>query len=208
MTLTLRYMRNSDVPRVMEIETASFTPSWGEHSFHFEIDQSRVSYMLVLTETTMRPSQGLRRWLDTLRGIADPQETGEQIVAFGGLWHIEEEGHISTIASHPQHRGKHYGEIALAAMVQQAIRLKAQYVVLEVRVSNTVAQNLYHKYGFKIMTTKRGYYQNNKEDAYDMRLHFDEPGVLEQQARLYADLKACVPFIDLYTRTPHPRLER
>ena len=38
-----------------------------------------------------------------------------------------------------------------------------------------------------------------------MRLHFDEPGVLEQQARLYADLKACVPFIYLYTRTPHPR---
>ena len=75
MTLTLRYMRNSDVPHVMEIETASVTPSWGEHSFHFEIDQSRVSYMLVLTETTLRPSQGLRRWLDTLRGIADPQET-------------------------------------------------------------------------------------------------------------------------------------
>ena len=93
-------------------------------------------------------------------------------------------------------------------MIQQAIRLNAQYVVLEVRVSNTVAQNLYHKYGFKIMATKRGYYQNNKEDAYDMRLHFDEPGALEKQAQLYAGLKAAVPFVDHYTHTPHPRLER
>jgi len=208
MSLTLRYMRNSDVPRVMDIETASFTPSWGEHSFHFEIEQSRVSYMLVVTETLQRPTQGLRRWWDSMRGVADSQEEGEHVVSFGGLWHIEDEGHISTIASHPQHRGKHYGEIALAAMVQQAIRLGAHYVVLEVRVSNTVAQNLYHKYGFKTMTTKRGYYQNNKEDAYDMRLHFDEPGALDQQARLYADLKAKIPFIDLYSCRPHPRLER
>lgn len=208
MTLTLRYMRNSDVPQVLEIETASFTPSWGEHSFHFEIEQSRVSYMLVLTETAPAPPQGLRRLLDSLRRLADPQETGEHVLAFGGLWHIEDEGHVSTIASHPLHRGHHYGEIALAAMVQQAIRLGAKYVVLEVRVSNTVAQNLYHKYGFKIMATKRGYYQNNKEDAYDMRIHFDEPGALEQQARLYADLQARIPFVDLYTHTAHPRLDR
>jgi ribosomal-protein-alanine N-acetyltransferase len=201
-------MKSADIPQVMEIETASFTPSWGEHSFHFEINESRVSYMVALTDSTLRPTQGLRRWWDTMRGVADPQEAEDHIMAFGGLWHIEEEAHISTIASHPAHRGKHYGEIVLAGMVQQAIRLGAQYVVLEVRVSNTVAQNLYSKYGFKTTTVKRGYYQNNKEDAYDMRLQLDEQGVLEQQARMYATLMARTPFVDLYTRTPHPRLER
>ena len=208
MSLTLRYMRNSDVPRVMDIETASFTPSWGEHSFHFEIEQSRVSYMLVVTETLQRPTQGLRRWWDSMRGVADSQEEGEHVVSFGGLWHIEDEGHISTIASHPQHRGRHFGEIALAGMVQQAMRRRAKYMVLEVRVSNTVAQKLYLKYGFQVTAVKRAYYQNNKEDAYDMRLYFGDTGMLEKQAQLYADLQARVPFVDLYTHTPHPRLER
>jgi [ribosomal protein S18]-alanine N-acetyltransferase len=208
MSLILRYMKSTDIPSVMEIETASFTPSWGEHSFHFEINESRVSYMVVLSDATQRPAQGLRRWWEALRGVADPQETRERIMSFGGLWHIEDEAHISTIASHPQYRGRHYGEVALAAMIQQSIRLKAQYVVLEVRVSNMVAQNLYLKYGFRIITTKRAYYQNNKEDAYDMRLYFGEAGVLEKQASLYRQLQERVSFVDAYTRTPHPRLER
>jgi len=208
MVLTLRYMKTSDIPSVMEIETASFTPSWGEHSFNFEINESRVSYMVAVSESTQRPMQGLRRWWETFLGVDNPQQTSEQIMAFGGLWCIEEEGHISTIASHPQYRGRHFGELALAGMIQQAIRRRAKYMVLEVRVSNIIAQNLYLKYGFQIVSVKKGYYQNNKEDAYDMRLYFGESGVLEKQAQLYADLQAHVSFVDLYTHTPHPRLER
>jgi [ribosomal protein S18]-alanine N-acetyltransferase len=41
-------------------------------------------------------------------------------------------------------------------------------VTLEVRVSNTVAQNLYTKYGFTQVGLRRAYYTDNKEDAYIM----------------------------------------
>jgi len=41
-------------------------------------------------------------------------------------------------------------------------------VTLEVRVSNTVAQNLYRKYGFVITGTRPRYYRDNDEDAHIM----------------------------------------
>jgi ribosomal-protein-alanine N-acetyltransferase len=49
-----------------------------------------------------------------------------------------------------------------------ATNLKATVVTLEVRVSNSIAQNLYTKYGFNKVGVRRGYYTDNKEDAFIM----------------------------------------
>lgn len=38
-------------------------------------------------------------------------------------------------------------------------------MTLEVRASNEIAQNLYRKYGFKAYGRRKGYYQDNGEDA-------------------------------------------
>jgi ribosomal-protein-alanine N-acetyltransferase len=206
MTLTLRYMQATDVSAVVDIDRQSFTPSWSTGTFHFEINQSLVSHMAVLEHRTPRPAVGLRHWLNTLRGQQDALVDSAEILAFGGLWRIEDEAHISTIASHPEQRGKKYGEIVLAGMVRRSLTLRAQYIVLEVRVSNVVAQNLYLKYGFEIVDVRKNYYQHNREDAYDMRLHFDKPGVTERVEELYAALQAQMPFTDTYSATPHPRL--
>ena len=40
-----------------------------------------------------------------------------------------------------------------------------KYLTLEVRVSNTPAIKLYEKYGFQSLGTRKGYYQDNNEDA-------------------------------------------
>ncbi len=39
------------------------------------------------------------------------------------------------------------------------------HITLEVRVSNLPAIKLYEKYGFKSLGTRKGYYQDNNEDA-------------------------------------------
>ena len=52
-----------------------------------------------------------------------------------------------------------------------------KYITLEVRVSNTPAINLYSKYGFTSFGTRKGYYQDNNEDAMIMwtkNIFFDE----------------------------------
>ena len=41
----------------------------------------------------------------------------------------------------------------------------ALWLTLEVRASNEVAQQLYSKYGFKIINVRPHYYQDNLEDA-------------------------------------------
>lgn len=206
MTLTLRYMHTADIPEVVAIERESFKPAWSSDSYRFEINRSECSYMVVLEQTITQPTHGLRRLLNRVRGKEDETER-HAIVGFGGLWKIEDEAHISTIASHPVYRGKSYGEILLAGMIHRAIDLGAGYIVLEVRVSNTVAQNLYHKYHFDIVDIKRGYYQNDNEDAYDMRVELTSAN-REKLLKLYAAIRAKVPFTDRYSTVKHPRLGR
>ncbi|OGO06584.1 MAG: hypothetical protein A2Y73_04695 [Chloroflexi bacterium RBG_13_56_8] len=42
-------------------------------------------------------------------------------------------------------------------------------VTLEVRAGNFTAQNLYLKYGFSFVGTRKGYYSDNREDALLMK---------------------------------------
>jgi ribosomal-protein-alanine N-acetyltransferase len=76
-----------------------------------------------------------------------------------------DEAHIINIAVRETHRGKGIGELLLISSIEMANRLKARVVTLEVRITNTVAQNLYTKYGFKQAGIRKGYYTDNKEDA-------------------------------------------
>ena len=53
----------------------------------------------------------------------------------------------------------------MLGMVDISRDIGAQYLTLEVRVSNTLAQNMYRKYGFKETGVRRRYYSDNNEDA-------------------------------------------
>jgi ribosomal-protein-alanine N-acetyltransferase len=203
MTLALRYMRISDIPQVVVIDQLSFDPPWSARSYSFEVSESNYSHMLVLDRAL--PTKPIPRWRRLL-GNGAPAETSE-IVAYGGLWHILDEAHISTIASHPKHRGCGFGELALAAMIRRAITLKAAFVVLEVRVSNAIAQRLYAKYGFKTVSIKRRYYHNNGEDAYEMHLQLENnPDYIRAFEERYSALLARHAASDSYTEGKPPRL--
>jgi ribosomal-protein-alanine N-acetyltransferase len=193
-------MELDDIPQVVAIDNQSFDPPWSERSYVFEISESSYSHMVVLADDSRRTgANGWRRWLRRW------SHTPAQVLGYGGLWHIAGEGHISTIAAHPQYRGYGYGEALLAAMIHRAITLQAEYVVLEVRVSNTVAQNLYRKYEFSVIGTKPHYYRSNNEDAYEMRLDLNDEAALARFEQRFASLKVRVPLIDLYSTAPSPK---
>ena len=50
-------------------------------------------------------------------------------------------------------------------VLRQRTKDKVKYLTLEVRVSNEPAIRLYEKYGFQSLGTRKGYYQDNNEDA-------------------------------------------
>lgn len=203
--LTLRYMQVSDIPEVVVIDTASFNPPWPESSYRFELHESNITHMAIVEKQEIRPVQGWRQFFSKLRGEKPTLQAQGVVVAYGGLWQIADEAHISTIATHPDYRGRKYGEIVLAGLLGTALRLNAAYVVLEVRVSNQIAQGLYRKYGFEIHGVKREYYHHNNEDAYDMRVNLTADYAVWFQKQL-ARLGQEIHFVDKYTTTPHPRL--
>ena len=198
--LLVRYMQPADIAQVVEIDRQSFDPPWSVRSYNYEVSESSYSHMLVLEAQNQKSTvSGWRRWLQPR-----PQPDG-QVVGYGGLWHIAGEGHISTIASHVSYRGRGYGEILLAAMIRRAITLRAEYIVLEVRVSNTIAQNLYQKYEFVTVGTKANYYRSDNEDAYDMRLDLTDKAMLARFKERYAALQARAAFEDTYSAAPSPK---
>jgi len=168
MTLTLRPMHLHNISPVTGIARRSFSSPCTARTYTYEITESEYSHMMVLTVPDDVPRQDMISRMMRLLGYA--QANTETVVAYGGLWHLYDEAHISTIASHPDYRRKGYGEIALVGMIQRAITLQAAYVALEVRVTNLNAQTLYTKHGFQISGIKPRYYSDNGENAYDMRL--------------------------------------
>lgn len=196
-SLTLRYMRTADIGQVVAIDNVSFDPPWSARSYDYEINESLCSHMVVLEykETARAQPSRWRRWL----GLGSAGSESGLIVGYGGLWQITDEAHISTIATHPGWRGRGYGEILLAGMVRRAYTLGAAYIVLEVRVSNYVAQSLYHKYEFVIIGVKERYYRNNNEDAYDMRLDLTDAGIRARFEARLAALRQRQPFDDQYS---------
>ncbi len=211
MSLTLRYMRLGDIRQVATIDVMCFDPPWSYDSYVFEINESTVSHMVVLEEIIGRaPPEPVRRrsWLDRLRGrgsgSASALDGTGSILGYGGLWKIDDEAHVSTIAIDPSLRGKGYGEILLAGMFGKALQLRARYIVLEVRVSNAVAQSLYRKYGFSRVGRRKNYYRSDNEDAWDMRVSLDRD-TRHRFERLYEKLRLQHGFLDTYSRGSHPR---
>lgn len=88
-----------------------------------------------------------------------------QLVGYAGTWRVLDEAHITTIAVKPEFQRKKIGEALLNKIVQDCYKNEVKYITLEVRVSNKAAIGLYEKYGFKSLGTRKGYYQNNNEDA-------------------------------------------
>ena len=208
MNLTLRYMQTRDIRSVSAIDSLSFKPSWSKDSYVFEIKKSRVSHMAVLEEAGLGAEPvpvevglfgRLRHWIQP-----PAASTAGGILGYGGMWKIDGEAHISTIAIHPDYRRRGYGEILLAGMFHKALQLDAEYIVLEVRVSNAAAQHLYCKYGFRRHGRKRNYYRSNREDAYDMRVCLDA-GIRCRFERLLAALQQRHHFRDDYSRAARPR---
>src|SRR4029079_10175545 len=83
---------------------------------------------------------------------------GGRIVAYGGMWLMVDEAHITTFAVHPAWRRQRVGERLLLAFLDVATDQRAHEATLEVRLSNLAARRLYEKYGFRPVGLRPRYY--------------------------------------------------
>lgn len=145
--ITLRRMREDDLPAVMAIETVSFSNPWSEETFLGEIQNRPLSHSLVV--------------------LYGPEE---RVVGYLIYWQIREDVQVNNIAVHPDFRGRGIGGAVLRAGLERAAAAGAAYVTMEVRPSNAAALGLYRKLGFHVLGIRAGYYTNPNEDAYVMGL--------------------------------------
>lgn len=139
-SLIFRYMELKDIDDVLKIEHASFTSPWSREAFYNELTSNRFAMYIVI-------------------------EDCDRVVGYCGVWVIVDEAHITNIAILPEYRGKKLGEALLTQVMELSKQIGAVKMTLEVRVSNYVAQSLYHKLGFKDGAIRRGYYTDDHEDA-------------------------------------------
>ena len=78
-----------------------------------------------------------------------------------------DEVHLLNITVDPQHQGQGWGRVMLDALALWARSQKAQWLWLEVRISNKRAQQVYTRYGYRRVGERRAYYPagNGREDA-------------------------------------------
>ena len=86
-----------------------------------------------------------------------------KVVGYIGIERILDEVHIINMAVHPDYRGKGIGK-----RLMQHVLNDEEVFFLEVRVSNETAQKVYERFGFKVISLRKGYYADG-EDAYVMR---------------------------------------
>jgi [ribosomal protein S18]-alanine N-acetyltransferase len=148
-TYSFRLMETDDIDQILEIEYASFPKPWSRTAFQNELTTNHFATYIVL-------------------------ESNDRVIGYCGMWVIIDEAHITNIALMPLYRGKKLGEKLMSKAMEVAKGLGAEHMTLEVRVSNTTAQRLYRKLGFKEGGIRKNYYTDNLEDAYVMWVNIND----------------------------------
>lgn len=133
-------MTTEHIKDVHKIEEDSFSIPWSEKAFYDELTKNKMAIYIVAKKDN-------------------------EIIGYGGMWHVINEGHITNVAVKKEYRGKGVGSKIIGAFIDIAKEKEMIGITLEVRVSNDIAKNLYKKNGFIMEGIRKEYYEDNKEDA-------------------------------------------
>ena len=137
----------ADLDRIEEIERHSFPRPWPRASFEAELarDHARITV------------------------VRDPD-----VIAFVDYWLVVGELHIHSIAVHPDRRRAGIAGMLVAHVLAEGRAAGCTLATLEVRTSNRPAIALYERAGFRTVTKRAAYYQDNGEDALVMTCGLSE----------------------------------
>jgi ribosomal-protein-alanine N-acetyltransferase len=138
-------MRRRHLPEVLAIEARVYPRPWSARLFEDELARRGRAYVVA--------------------------RVGERVVGYAGLLMIADDGHVATVAVDPDWQRRGIGRALLGELVASALALGAEQLTLEVRVSNTGAQDLYRAFGFVPGGARKAYYADNGEDALVMWAH-------------------------------------
>lgn len=149
----LRTLRPDDLPAIMQIEQRAYSHPWSES---------------IMRDCFRAGHQGTAL------------ELNGQLLGYGWVSCAAGEAHILNVSIDPDLQGKGFGRRLMRRLLDVARWYRAETVLLEVRVSNHVALNLYQSMGFVRIGERRAYYpaDGGREDAIVMALTLLPPSVI------------------------------
>jgi len=165
LSVTIQPMRRRHIRAVLRIEQQVYPRPW--------------SSSLFLSELALRATRAYY--------VA---RVGRELVGYAGLMMTLDEGHVTTIAVDPRRHRAKIGTRLLLVLARDAIARGATALTLEVRMSNTGAQDMYRRFGFEPVGVRKNYYQEVNEDALVMWANeVDQPAY----AALLSSIERTVP---------------
>ena len=141
-TLYIRRAKQADIPEIMAIERECFVEPWEEEVFVQTLELTPFFFFVAIADGKIRGFV-----------VGCMENSGSALY-----------GHISNLGVAGEYRGKGLGSLLVARLEQQIVLEGAEGALLEVRVSNTGAQDFYRKLGYREAFLLSGYYSNG-EDA-------------------------------------------
>lgn len=140
MNIKIKQMEIDDIEKVVKIDSICFPVGWSSTEYKREILENEFAYLYVL-------------------------KINEEIIGYIDFWITFDICQLTKIAILPEYRRQKYAHVLMDEMIKKAEELQCESISLEVRVSNKSAQRLYESYGFLKVNVRKGYYQDNGEDA-------------------------------------------
>ncbi len=173
MAIYIRPMVRQDIPAVTEIDREAFPTQWPPVDYAYEFKNQMSHYLVacdsaISLEVVPASPSGFFAWLRRIfkKNPPPPQPTTTHYIAgFVGFWIMAGESHITSVAVRRNYRRRGIGQMLMIAAIERSIALAAEFVTLEVRLSNTGAQSLYYKLGFAHVGERKKYYLDRNPDG-------------------------------------------
>lgn len=145
----------SQIPAMVELDRRCLGGMWSESGYQRELE-SPNSVLRVL------------------------QDDSRQIVGLGCFWAITDEAHITLLAIAPGYQRQGIGRWLLWQLLREAHQGQLHHATLEVRLSNAIAQKLYHQFGFQALGQRKRYYPDDEDALILWRSGLQKPNFAQE----------------------------
>lgn len=133
--LIIEKMTTSDLNQIADILETDFDDFWNYNILKNELETESSYYCVCKINT--------------------------EIIGFAGISIILDIAEINNVVVKKCYRGKGFSNFLLENLINIAKKSKCKTINLEVSSINTIAINLYKKYGFKQVGLRKKYYKNS-----------------------------------------------
>lgn len=140
--MIVRKLEAADIEQVTKIEQACFSTPWSKQGFEDILFREDVLFLVACER--------------------------DEVLGYVGVYCSIDEGEITNVAVALDKRRQKVAEHLLDELIIRLGERQIERIVLEVRVSNRPAIELYKKFGFVNVGTRKNFYQKPTEDAWIM----------------------------------------